>query len=145
LPFCGLEISAKIDSFQSIDSQSPIGEQLKVRRKRLNLRQSELAKLIGVSEDCITNWETGKNKPYITYYPKLIKFLGYNPFQVEVENLGGQIRKYRVENGLSQQDLAKLLNVNESTVFHWENGGHKPLPSKLKLLEKIIQQRELFR
>ncbi len=53
------------------------------------------------------------------------------------------MRKYRIENGLSQEDLGRLIGVNESTIFSWEKGEHKPLSIKLKLLEKLICHEEL--
>lgn len=53
------------------------------------------------------------------------------------------MKKYRIENGVSQEDLGKLVGVNESTIFSWEKEEHRPLPSKLKLLEGILNVKEL--
>lgn len=59
---------------------------------------------IFVSEDTITYWETGRRRPLIYHYPKIIEFLGYNPFPFETETIGRRIKKYRIENGLSQEE-----------------------------------------
>lgn len=126
-----------------IENPQLIGEHIKNRRMQLKLSQSDVAKIFDVCEDSVTGWENSRSIPQIKYYPKLIKFLGYNPFQVDSDTLGARIKKYRIENGLSQEELAKKLGVNESTVFHWEKGTHIPFTSKLKILEKMFNQKEL--
>jgi len=117
-----------------LTNPATLGEKLKNRRLELSLLQKEVAKIIGVSEDCITLWENNRSKPYVSYYPQIIEFLGYIPFDVECSTLGGQIKLYRYLNGLTQKNLADLLHINESTVFHYENNRHKPSPKTLKRL-----------
>ncbi len=39
-----------------------------------------------------------------------------------------RLRKFRVDRGLSQQDLAGRLGVGQTTVLRWENGTSKPSP-----------------
>ncbi len=39
--------------------KNKIGERIKYERQRLDLSQLELGKLIGVSKQCISGWETG--------------------------------------------------------------------------------------
>ena len=110
---------------------------------QLRLFQSDVAKIFDVREDSITGWETGRSIPQIQYYPKLIEFLGYTPFPVETETLGGRIKNYRILNGLSQEELAKKMGVNESTILSWEKGDHVPFPKKKKLLDELLNQKEL--
>ena len=40
-----------------------IGEQIRYKRMKLGLPQSDVAKIIGVTTDTITNWELNRNKP----------------------------------------------------------------------------------
>jgi DNA-binding XRE family transcriptional regulator len=40
--------------------------------------------------------------------------------------LGEHVKKWRLEQGLFQRDLAKLIGVNEMTIVNWEKGGAKP-------------------
>ena len=103
-----------------------IGEKLKNKRLELGLLQIDIVKIIGVCEDSITLWENDRNEPSIMYYPKIIQFLVYMPFDVDSSTLGGQIKLYQYLHGLSQEDLALKLEVNESTAFHYENNNHKP-------------------
>lgn len=42
---------------------------------------------------------------------------------------GEMIRQKRLEMGLRQLDLAKLLGANETSVFNWENDRHLPSPA----------------
>lgn len=99
--------------------------------------QKHVANLIGVCEDSITGWENNRNDPSIVYYPKIIQFLGYVPFEVDTATLGGQIKLYRYMHGLSQEELALKLEVNESTIFHYENNKHKPLDKTLKKFNSL--------
>ena len=45
--------------------------------------------------------------------------------------IGHIIAKYRMNNGISQKDLAKALNVSTSTVALWEVNKRNPTPSTL--------------
>lgn len=47
--------------------------------------------------------------------------------------LGDQLKKVRIKKGLSQEKLARLLNVTTRTIQRWENGLE---PSELQL-EKV--------
>jgi DNA-binding XRE family transcriptional regulator len=115
-----------------------IGEKLKNKRIELGLTQKAMGGFIGVCEDSITFWEKNRNKPSIIYYPKIIQFLGYVPFDIDASTLGGQIKLYRYLHGLSQEDLALNLDINESTVFHYEKNKHKPSPKILIKFKSLL-------
>ena len=102
-----------------------------------------MAKILDVSEDTITYWENGRSSPQISYYPRIIQFLGYNPFGVETDTLGGRIKKYRVENGMSQEQMAKIVGLGEGTLRSWELNKHIPISSKQKILAQLLNQKEL--
>jgi transcriptional regulator with XRE-family HTH domain len=123
----------------AIANPTTIGEKLKNKRLELGLLQKDVASIIGVCEDSITLWENNRNEPSIIHYPKLIHFLGYVPFNVDTSTLGGQIKLYRYLHGLSQEDLAYKLNINESTVFRYEKNKHKPLPGTLRKFEQVLK------
>ena len=103
-----------------------IGEHIRKRRMDLGLFQKEVAEIVGTSIDCITFWENDRSQPQIHFYPKIISFLGYYPFE-EVDSLSGRITKYRHLNGLTYKQLGKVLGVDGSTVASWEAG--KTVPS----------------
>ncbi len=138
LPFSKLDKTlCKPLGSRLLANPSTIGDKLRNRRLGSGLLQKDVSKVIGVFEDSIRLWENNKGKPYIIYYPMIIKFLGYVPFNVDVSTLGGQIKLYRYLHGLSQEKLALKLNVNESTINDYENNKHKPMPKIYKILSRL--------
>jgi DNA-binding XRE family transcriptional regulator len=144
LAFYGLVVKT-IRSSKLIEHPQTIVQYIRNRRIQLSLSQRDVAKVLEVSEDTITYWENSRAQPQIYHYPKIILFLGHNPFPVDTSTLSGRMKKYRNGNGASQEDLAMLVGVNESTIFSCANEEHKPLSSKLKLLEETITQRAKLR
>lgn len=53
--------------------------------------------------------------------------------------LGKQIRKYRQEAQLSQEDLASRVYVSRQTISNWENDKSYPDVSSLVLLSEVFQ------
>lgn len=55
-------------------------------------------------------------------------------------NFGNNLRAIRQELGLSQTDLARMVDVSFKTISHWESGYSEPsleLLTKLKNLLKV--------
>lgn len=141
LPFYSLdEKIAKPYGYQYIENPSTLGEFIRNRRIELGLFQKDLAQQFEVSEDCITNWENNRSNPQIQFYPKIIRFLGYNPFEVSSDTFGGKIKGYRVKNGLSHKELGKLLSVHASTVGDWENDNFTPSKSKRAIIFELLKR-----
>jgi len=138
LPFSKLEKTVAKPLSNLIINPTSIGEKLKNKRLELGLLQIDVANIIGVCEDSITLWENNRNEPQIVHYPKIIQFLGYIPFEVDTSTLGGEIKLYRYLHGLSQEELALKLNINQSTVFHYENNKHNPSPKIFKRLRPLL-------
>lgn len=53
--------------------------------------------------------------------------------------LGKQIKKYRIENELSQEDLANKIYVTRQSISNWENDKTYPDVNSLVLLSEIFQ------
>ena len=49
-----------------------------------------------------------------------------------------RLKELRKEKGLTQDDLAELLEVTKSTMFNWENGVSNIKPDRLKKLCEIF-------
>jgi DNA-binding transcriptional regulator YiaG len=80
---------------------------------------------IGTTECCVYLWERGKATPTCPYWPKIIEFLGYCPFDpgwTPGERLTW-IRRYL---GLSQEVMARRLRVDPGTLARWERGEREP-------------------
>jgi len=52
--------------------------------------------------------------------------------------LGERIRKWRLEQGLFQRDLAKMIGVDEMTIVNWEKGRTKPTKKNLEKLRAVL-------
>ncbi len=105
------------------------GDHLRKKRLDLNLTQQQVAKIINVTTESITNWELNRNTPNFNQIPKIISFLGYTPLINE-----NPIKKYRIERGISQKELAKILNIDTTTLSRIErNKGNR--------VKKIIKEK----
>ena len=68
-------------------------------------------------------------------------YLFWNKFLAqggEEKNLGTQIKKYRVEFSLSQDELAKKLFVTRQSISNWENDKTYPDIKSLVLMSEVF-------
>jgi ribosome-binding protein aMBF1 (putative translation factor) len=70
--------------------------------------------------------------------PKIIEFLGNDPFEKKMENLGERIREYRRVHGLTQKKLAGQLGVDSSTLAGWERQENNSREVTLDKLSSIL-------
>ena len=104
------------------------GDHLRKKRLDLNLSQPQVAKIICVTTDTITNWELNRVTPTISQIPKIISFLKYTPILNENE-----IKNYRIQKGISQLELAKILQVDPATLSRIENDRGSRIIKKLRM------------
>ncbi len=100
-------------------------------RRRLDLTQQELARLIEVSAAAVASWETGKSRPRRSNLAQIITLRAMSPAEVD-EALGrehvspsvapAEIKRLRKRLGLTQAELARLVEVSGATVAAWEIG-----------------------
>jgi DNA-binding transcriptional regulator YiaG len=53
----------------------PLGKGIRAARERLGLDQFELAKILGVMQSCVSDWETGNMKPRKERWAELARAL----------------------------------------------------------------------
>jgi DNA-binding transcriptional regulator YiaG len=53
--------------------------------------------------------------------------------------LGEHIKKWRLEQGLFQMDLAQRIGESEMTIVNWEKGRNKPTKRSLERLRAILK------
>jgi DNA-binding XRE family transcriptional regulator len=88
LPFCDRVVSvARKDvapvwtrSFPIAKEPTTLGGHLKKKRFGAGIRQSEAAQILGVSNRTLSLWETDRVYPAWAFQPRLITYLGYDPF-----------------------------------------------------------------
>lgn len=119
MPICQITLKAQKPSHIPQNPQS-IGEHIRKRRLEQNLFQADVARLIGVEETSIYNWESNRSNPSVKYIPKVIKFLGYIPEIFPNKTLGEQLIYYRKIHGLSQKKMATNLGIDQGTLRRYE-------------------------
>ncbi len=109
-----------------IENPHTVSEHLYNRQMELGISQNEMARRIGVKPENIIYWAKSKTTPMIKFIPKIIAFLGYNPFPVDDKSIGGQIKRYRMEKGLNFRKLAKVTGNDPGTLARWEQNITAP-------------------
>ena len=87
------------------------------------------------------NWELEHTKPSIRQIPRVIEFLGFDPFpspQCRSERISAVRRRL----GMSQRELAVRLGVDSKTVCDWESGKHRPVQELALKLNRFLARFE---
>ena len=89
-----------------------------IRKKRMDEGRTgwQIAEEIGVHKESIFNWESRNKSPEIHSYPKIIKYLGYDPWDTGGNSLKERLGRYKRMNGFSNKVLAQQIDCDESTV-----------------------------
>lgn len=53
--------------------------------------------------------------------------------------LGEKIKNLRIDKGITQPELAKILNVSNAVISFWENNQNEPKATYLKALAEYFQ------
>jgi len=104
----------------------------------LGLLQREVGQRTGADETTIYNWENNRSSPSLYFLPKVIKFLGYNPYKDKPKTLGEKLLSYRKNLGMTQKELAQKLGVDPSTLARWERSEGRPSRRSLGAINKIF-------
>ncbi len=136
LPFCEISLKTANPKPYPTDPKT-VGGHLKKRRYELGLRQKDVACRLGVNEDTILNWERGKTLPPVRLVPRIIRFLGYNPYPAP-HTLGEQLLTQRRRLGLSRKHMARELGVDVGTLKRWERGTSRPIGARLRLVKDLL-------
>lgn len=129
MPICNIQLKASKPNRKPYPKELiTYGDHLRKKRLDLNLSQPQVAKLINVTTDSITNWELNRTEPSLNQIPKIISFLNYKP-DIN-ENL---IKRYRIEKGISQKKLARILNIDPTTLSRIERAKGSRISNKIKV------------
>lgn len=137
MPICNVQLKAQKPARKPYPKELiTYGDHLRKKRLDLNLSQPQVAKLINVTTDSITNWELNRNNPDLIHIPNIISFLEYAP-----DIIINPIKKYRTEKGLTQKELAKILEIDPTTLARIERGDKIiSLKVKLKLTNLLLDE-----
>lgn len=70
-------------------------------------------------------WERDEREPFVSAYPAIIQFLGYEPWP-EPTTLAEALKVERRRRGLEIRAAAALASADEGTWRRWERGEWKP-------------------
>jgi transcriptional regulator with XRE-family HTH domain len=115
-----------------------IGEHIRKRRFDIGLLQIEVARMIGVTESTVWNWEHG-TEPELRHMPKIIKFLGYVPFECPEDPIG-RLRCFKQVNGLSYSRLGELMGRDPEQLTDWLRGRIKPCEKNIKRIAGFLAE-----
>ncbi len=108
-------------------------------REELEMTQSELGYIFGVSDSAVRSWETAHDSMPLT---KLIKFcnlydysldfvcgltkknIKYGKFETNKEKIGKKLKELRTNLNLSQQALADECKISQTTYSGYETGHY---------------------
>ncbi len=102
-----------------------LGDHLRKKRLDLSLEQKEVAQTLKVTTSTVLNWEKNRDQPRTKYYPQIMDFLGYCPYE-KPKSWGEKLKTHRVHLGLTRGKLGKKLKIDPGSLQRWENEGRVP-------------------
>ena len=131
-----------------------LGEHLKKKRFQAGLRQAQIARILKVSSRTLSLWECDRIYPAWDSQPRLIAYLGFDPFTEtglktpkgnETDgvayfstdapvSIGQKIRLFRLKSRKTRKQFAFELGVSIKTLWGLETNRWQPSPKCRKLL-----------
>lgn len=113
-----------------------LGEYLRNRRMALGLRQEDAAYKINTLREVYDRWERDEVVPVVSFWPRLIGFLGLYPGAAETPAL--KVLMARRLLGLSQYAFGRQVQAPAENIQEWERGMSIPSSSILGKIHKIL-------
>jgi transcriptional regulator with XRE-family HTH domain len=105
----------------------------------LGLRQSDLARQLGIWTSTVNTWENHRFDPDVQYVPKIVRFLGYDPFGPRPSSFPARLKAARIAAGLTRAQLATRLGNHPATVAKWERGEAEPTAALRRRLQTQLK------
>jgi len=131
-----VRLSARRRHYQR-DDDGTLGAKLEIRRRELGLTQREAARELSCDAKTLMWWERNERPPYVSAYPAIIAFLGYEPWP-EPTTLAEALIAVRRRRGLEIRKVAALIGMDEGTWGRWERGEWKPTRLTLPALDRLL-------
>ena len=98
-----------------------LGAHLRRKRRHSGFTQKQAARSMSVCEEALMKWENDVCELHISLYPKVISFLGYEPWP-EPQTLKDKLLAERRRRGWSIRQAAASIKVDAGTFSRWEAG-----------------------
>ena len=123
------ESESNICTEQTGGGELYLAQNLKYLREQKGLNQADLAKILGVKQPTVGNWEVGKREPDIDMLIRLAEYFDVTLDDIVLKDLRPPASRYaenilylRKRHGLSQMDIGQLLKVTQKCVSKYEKG-----------------------
>lgn len=107
-------------------------------REDFNLKQKDIANILNITQQSYSLWENGTKiiplkhlNSLCNYYNVSMDYMlglsntrHYDVINTDIDKslIGKRLREFRIENNITQMELAKLLNTTHSTISAYESG-----------------------
>lgn len=107
-------------------------------REDNDINQIRMAEILGVSRSAYSLWELGINIISLNYLAFFADYFDYSIDYVlgltnvrrknnlikgfDLKILGNNLKEVRIKNSLSQEDMARILNVTQPCITRYEKG-----------------------
>ncbi|MGE0129490.1 MAG: helix-turn-helix domain-containing protein [Blastocatellales bacterium] len=137
-PFCKLTLKGLRPLPPAYPKElNTLGDWIRKTRLDQGLFQEQVAQMLGVTEQSVTNWELHYNEPEALHIPRIIEFIGYCPYD-PTTNLIDRVETIRRAFGLTQEQFSRILKVDESSFASWVRREHKPVKRSVEILRSFL-------
>jgi DNA-binding transcriptional regulator YiaG len=117
--------------------EDTLGAQLRCRRRELGLRRIDVACLLGCDEKSLMWWERGARKPFV-FVLSSDHTVSWTGAVAQAHDLAWAAQGGAPQAGLSIEDAARVIGVDEGTHGLWESGVWKPQSRSIPLIERFL-------
>ena len=171
LPYCDRVVSVPRSRYLPSSNRgipipkepTTIGGHLRKCRLQLKLFQSEAARGLNVSTRTLSLWECDRLYPTWSYWPRIIDYLGHDPFDNPAlgrpkgnesrdvasllksppRSFGGRLLRRRLKMKKTRKQCAQELGISVKTLWNWEMNRRRPSELFQKRLSAFFRY-ELF-
>ena len=134
----------------TVITPSAFSKRLKDLRNKRKLSQNDIADILNVKSNTISQYENGRREPDFSSLCRIADYFGVTTdYLLGIEDtpdivlplrtlFGDQLKKYRSMANLSQSTLAKLLNVSRQAVGSWETNRTSPSPEMIVEIASVL-------
>ncbi len=115
-----------------------LGDHLRKVRVERGYTLHQVANMLGTSINRVFAWEHGVLKPSKKFREMLLRWMGYNPDDLDELFDPKRVRQWRIQHGLSRAHLAKELGLAVNTIETWERGRYAPSPENVAQLKSMM-------
>jgi transcriptional regulator with XRE-family HTH domain len=136
--FCKFSISCyKPLDYKIPEMRNTLGDHIRAKRIESGLTQKQLSTQLGCDHLSLGHWELNQHQPSLKFIPRIIEFLGFDPFPEPTDPVR-RLRKFRRQKGLRCEDVAKLVGSDPCSISSWERGEHHPTKMSIHKIEKFL-------